>query len=200
MRLCLAMAALLVLTACAGLQSGPLPPAQRAAVAYAASGPPSLTLITVINNRSGDGGHTALMVSGSQRVIFDPAGTFSSPSVVEHGDVLYGVTPSVYAAYRSKHARESHHVVEQEIIVAPELAERALALVEANGTVASAFCASATSRILQQLPGFAGVGSYLYPEKLMQDFARVPGVREVRYFENDAGQQVSGPAALGLSH
>ena len=98
------------------------------------------------------------MVNASQRVIFDPAGTIKHDIFIEQDDVLYGVTPSVLEFYTRAYARKTHHVVIQDLDVSPEIAERALQLVRANGPVTSAFCASASSAILRQIPGFEGIG------------------------------------------
>ena len=62
---------------------------------YRHDGPAALTLYTMINNRSGAGAHSSVMINGSQRVIFDPAGTVRLSAVPERGDVLYGLTPQV---------------------------------------------------------------------------------------------------------
>ena len=152
---------------------------------YSHSGPTALTLFTMINNRSGAGAHTSLMINGSQRVIFDPAGTVRLSAVPERGDVLYGITPGVADFYARAHARETFHVVIQTVEVPPEVAERALRLAIANGPVASAQCALSTAAILRQLPGFENIGSTWFPKRLMDNFAEVPGVQTSKIFEND---------------
>ena len=152
---------------------------------YRHEGPTALTLYTMINNRSGAGAHTSLMINGSQRVIFDPAGTVRLRAVPERDDVLYGITPGVADFYARAHARKTYHVVIQTIEVPPEVAERALRLAVANGPVASAQCALSTAAILRQLPGFESVGSTWFPKRLMDDFEKLPGVTTTRIFEND---------------
>ncbi len=171
------------------------PPEQIAAAAHINTGPPKITLITMINNRTGAGGHSALLVEASQSVIFDPAGSFRHEDVPERGDVLYGMSPRWVQAYRSAHARDSFHVVSQEIDVTPAQAARALQLVQANGTVASAFCAQATSGILRQIGGFQSIEQGFYPVDLMEQVEQFPGVRTSRYYENDAGDVRDGIAA-----
>ena len=64
-------------------------------VAYVHDGPPRISLYTMVNNDSGAGAHSALVINASQRVIFDPAGTIKHDVFIEKDDVLYGVTPSV---------------------------------------------------------------------------------------------------------
>lgn len=191
------LAVLLTLAACGGGQKGPIPLDRGQSVAFAEDGPPKITLITVINNRTGQGGHTALMVSGSQRVIFDPAGSFRPDYVTEYGDVLYGITPQMLWAYKSAHSRRSHHTVTQEIVVSPEVAEQALFLVQAQGNVASAFCANSTSSILQQLPGFEGTDVTFLPARLMEQIATRSDVVTDRYFEDDDGNVLDGIQDLG---
>lgn len=197
LRVIIGLCAVLVLGACTGgIGQGPLPPEDMQRVAYRHSGPPAVTLFTVVNNRTGAGGHSSLMVNGSQRVLFDPAGSFRPDWVTAYGDVLYGMTERYVRSYKSSHARESHHVVTQTFTVSPEVAERALQIVQASGSVPGAFCANATSGVLRQLPGFEDVTVTFYPVDLMEQLARKPGVATDRLYENDAGDVVDGIADL----
>lgn len=154
------------------------------AAAFRAPDAPMLTVYTVISNRDGRGGHSALMVSGSQRVLFDPAGSWYHPQAPERGDVFYGMVPGLVAFYEDYHARPTHHVVIQEVPVPPEVAERALRLVEAHGTASHATCARAISGILREL-GFSSVGRTWFPEAMMEDVASLPGVRERKMFDDE---------------
>jgi hypothetical protein len=153
--------------------------------AYAHDGPPRLTVYTMINNKSGAGAHTALMINGNQRMIFDPAGSFNSlRTLPERNDVLYGITPNVEDVYTRYHARKTFHVRIQRLDVSPELAARAMRLVEDAGPVPNAACSLATSRILGEL--FPGqVGTSWFPKKTADDFARIPGVTEETLYEYD---------------
>ncbi len=198
MRLIMVLALLAGLAACAAPSSLDATRARVAAVAYVPSGPPKLTLITVINNRTGGGGHTALMVSGSEQVIFDPAGSFIHEGLPERGDVLYGVSPAWFAAYKSAHARSTWHVVTQEIDVTPAQAEQALNLVRNNGSVAGSFCTNSTSRLLQQVPGFENIKVTFYPINLMEQVAARPDVKTEKYYENDEGDVRDGIAAAQI--
>ena len=101
--------------AVAGCASEPVwaPQSDVARAAYRHPGPPALTLFTTRNVGSGNGAHTGLMVNASQRVLFDPAGTFGAPSLPERNDVIFGVTPRVVEYYTGYHARTSYYVVEQ---------------------------------------------------------------------------------------
>jgi len=188
--LALALSAAL-LAACAEKGKESLPEAITAA-SFAYTGQPKITLITMINNRTGSGGHTALLVQGTQSVIFDPAGSFQHEKIPERGDVLYGMSPKWIQIYKSAHARTNYHVVSQEFDVTPAQAARAMQLIEAKGPVASAFCANATSGVLRQVPGFETIKQGFYPLKLMEQVAQLPGVHTDKYYEDDEGNVVDG--------
>lgn len=184
----LAGLAMLALAACSGGAGDQRPDASLETVqraAYVHDGPPALTLYTMINNRSGAGAHTSLMINGSQRVIFDPAGTVRLSEVPERDDVLYGVNPTVADFYARAHARKTYHVVIQRIEVSPAVAEQALRLALQAGPVASAQCTLSTTGILRQLPGFESIGSTWFPKNLMEQFGQLPGVTTTRLFEDD---------------
>ncbi|TDE39769.1 hypothetical protein [Antarcticimicrobium sediminis] len=165
-----------------------------AAVSYRNPGPSTLALYTMVNNRTGKGGHTSLMINASERVIFDPAGSFRSPVVPERNDVLFGITPGVELAYRGSHARSTFHVVVQTVEVTPEQAEIAYQLALNNGAVPGIYCANATSTLLKKVPGFESVDVTFYPTRLEQQFGSLPGVRTERYFENDSADLDQGIA------
>jgi hypothetical protein len=159
--------------------------ATLAAASYVHNGPPALTLFTMVNNRTGSGGHTSLMINASERVIFDPAGSFYADVVPEVNDVLFGITPAVALAYRGAHARSTHHVVVQRLEVTPAKAQRAYELAVTNGRVPGAYCANSTSSILRQIPGLEGLKTTFYPVKLSEQFAALPGVVTTKYYEDD---------------
>ncbi|MCR9124532.1 MAG: hypothetical protein NXH82_00250 [Rhodobacteraceae bacterium] len=189
--------ALLAVSGCAGV-SVQADDATVAAVRYRDPGPATLTVYSVINNRTGAGGHTALLINASERVLFDPAGSFRLDGVPERDDVLFGITPRVERIYRSAHARASHHVVSQTFQVTPEQAETAYRLALANGPVPGALCASVTSGLLRQVPGFENTLRTYFPEALMADLATRPDGISESYFENDTGDVVDGVAAAAL--
>ncbi|MDP5084474.1 MAG: hypothetical protein NWQ23_03565 [Yoonia sp.] len=145
-----------------------------------------LTLYTMKNIGSGNGAHSSLVINASQRVLFDPAGSFSQEAMPERNDVLFGVTPQLEDFYVSFHARVTYYVVGQTVIVRPEVAEQALNLVMAAGPVPQANCARVTSRILRQLPGFEGFRQTWDPNRIEEDFAKLPGVVTREYRENDS--------------
>lgn len=198
-RILLALATLGLLSACGAADQSPdSPPEKVTASAFREEGPKTLTVITMVNNRTGSGGHTALKVKGSQTVIFDPAGSFRDPRVTERGDVLYGMTPAWTKAYNSSHARRTFHVVSQEITVTAAQAEQALRLVQANGAVPGAYCANATTHIMSQIQGFENIKKTFYPVKFMEQIATLPGVRTTRLYENDEGDVIDAVRAAQL--
>lgn len=158
----------------------------RAAVYRDAQSPPSITLFTMINNRSGEGAHSGLLINGSQRVIFDPAGSWWHSRAPERHDVHFGITPTMLDFYIDYHARETFRVEMQTIEVSPEVAELALTRVQQNGAVPKAFCANATSKILQGLPGFESIPVRMYPGKVKTAFAKLPGVTTKVVYDDDA--------------
>ena len=199
MRIVALFAILLALAGCAAAPTGTqATDDQIAASAYRAPGAATLTLITMINNTSGSGAHTALMINGSQRVIFDPAGSFRNDRVPRRADVLYGISPAVLAAYKGAHSRAAFHMVLQTVEVTPAQAETALRLAIARGSVASAQCAASTTALLAQVQGFESVESTWFPKKLMEQMEQYPGVKTERYYEDDDGTILDGIAKVAL--
>lgn len=180
----IALCAPLIVAGCGG-ESVWAPDERVAAVRYRAPGPAKLTLYTMISNRSGSGAHTSLMINASERVIFDPAGTVRHSSLVERNDVLFGITPSVEDFYVRAHARETFHVLIQELEVSPEVAEMALQMAKANGPAMDSTCARTTSSILSRLPGFSNIKTTWYPLSLAEEFERIPGVTSQKLYEYD---------------
>ncbi|WP_170762168.1 hypothetical protein [Ruegeria lacuscaerulensis] len=170
---------------CTGSQRPQADQAEIVARSYRDPGPSTLTLYTMINTRTGSGAHTSLMIGGSERVIFDPAGSFRADVVPIRDDVLYGITPAVERAYRSSHARETHYARIQTIVVTPQQAEVALQLAKQMGPVSSAYCANSTAQLLQQVPGFESIKTTFSPIKLSEQFGQIPRVVTTEYREND---------------
>ena len=153
--------------------------------AYRHTGPASLSLITMINNGSGTGAHTSLMINASQRVIFESAGTVRHARLPEKDDVLFGVTPAIEDFYVRAHARKTHHVVIQTLEVPPDVAELALQKVLAHDAVYAAQCSLRTSQILASLPGFDHLPVVWFPNQLKNAFGRLEWVTEVTLHEYD---------------
>ncbi|TMV10267.1 hypothetical protein FGK63_04170 [Ruegeria sediminis] len=185
-RFLIACLAVLSVAGCATNSRSPqADPAEIAARSYREPGPATLTLYTMVNNRTGAGAHTSLMINARERVIFDPAGSFEADIVPVRNDVLYGITPAVEQAYRGSHARSTHHAVIQEVQVTPEQAEVAYRLAKQMGPVPGSLCANRTARLLQQVPGFEQIKVVYQPLKLSEQFDQILGVVTERYYEND---------------
>ena len=148
-------------------------------------GSPSLTLYTMKNTGSDNGAHSGLLINASQRVIFDPAGSFAVSTLPERNDVIFGMTPRMEAFYASFHARETYYVIAQRIEVPAAVAEQALQLALANGPVPKAGCTRATSALLRQLPGFETIRPTFFPDNLYDAVAKLPNVETKTYREND---------------
>ena len=181
----LLLCAALALSACGAAEPIWAPDADVARQTYRHDGPTSLTLYTVINNRSGSGGHSALMVNApSQRVMFDPAGTFYHPHLPERNDVHYGMSDTAVDVYIDYHARITWHVVEHELEVSPQTAALILAKVQSHGAVPKAQCAASISDILQSVPEFADAPNTQFPKKLMAWFSALDGVEEQKFYDD----------------
>lgn len=152
---------------------------------YVSDEPPSITLLTVIGIPRGEGGHSALLINGSQRVIFDPAGSWEHPAIPERHDVLYGITPNFKNFYIDYHARETYWVAEDTILVSRELADAAIRSAEQQGATNKGFCAVATGQTLRRLPGFEGAPTGFNPNKLREWFLTLPNVTSKRHMDGD---------------
>lgn len=175
------------LAACVGgAESKWAPDADVAAARFVAEGPPSITLYTVINNRSEAGAHSSLLINASERILFDPAGTWYHPQIPERNDVHFGITDKIKNFYIDYHARQTFRVVEQTVVVTPEVAELVAARAKAYGAVPKAQCARSVSSVLSGVPGFEGIGSTWFPKRLMEEFKTLPGVTERTIRDEDA--------------
>lgn len=152
---------------------------------YVSDEGPSITLFTVVRKTGGEGEHSGIMINGSQRVLFDPAGTWHHPSLPERNDLFYGITPRMKAFYIDYHARETYDVVEQRVPVSAEVAELAIRKAEGYGAVNKAFCGNSASSILQGLPGFESVSRTFFPGKIMRQFGELPGVTTKVHHDGD---------------
>ncbi len=188
----------LALAACAPGVPVWAPDEAVARAAYRHSGPPMLSLYTMKNVDTGNGAHTGLMISASQRVVFDPAGTFGHESLPERNDVIFGITPRIEEFYETYHARATYYVVIQKLEVRPEAAEKALRLALDYGPVGKARCTRATADILRQVPGIDGIGLTLFPDTLMRSFGRQPGVVTTELREADNPDKEAARRAFDL--
>lgn len=184
-RVFLAASGATLLTACAPADRIWAPDETVRAVRYVSPEPPSITLFTVIGIPRGQGGHSALMINGSQRVIYDPAGSWQHPRIPERHDVLYGITDNFKNFYIDYHARSTYWVAEDTVFVSREVADLAIARAEANGPAAKSFCAVETGTVLRGVPGFEGAPTGFSPLKLRNWFLTLPGVQSKRHMDGD---------------
>ena len=147
--------------------------------------PPAVRLFTMKTTDGDSGAHTGLLINASQRVIFDPAGTFGHPTIPERNDVLFGITKGVEEFYISYHARITFYVVAQRLQISAEGAERILARALQAGPVPQALCARETSRVLQAAPELEWLPPTFFPDTLSRAFARAPGVETEVFRETD---------------
>lgn len=187
-RVLIALALPLFLAACGADNKWASDEAVRSA-RYSSAEQPSISLITVIGLPRGEGGHSALLINGSQQIIFDPAGSFVHPRAPERHDVLYGISPQMRNVYIDYHARnlpgERYYVTLDTVPVTREAADMAIRAAEANGAVNKAFCAVGTSNVLRQVPGFESVPGGYSPLKLRAWFRSLPGVSTAEYRDGD---------------
>lgn len=161
------------------------PEADVIAARYQHDGPAEIVIFNVIANDGGRGEHAAMMINApSQRVLFDPAGSWTHPLSPERHDVHYGFNADQLFRYTYYHARRTHHVRIQRLTVPPEMAEYVLRLAEGYGPVPDGYCAKSIVAILRQVPGFEGIEDSFYPNRLSEQFAQVPGVVEERIYSD----------------
>ena len=159
---------------------------------YRDNGPPSITRITVVQNGSkrGSAAHSALLINGSQRVMYDPAGTWYNKAVPERADLLYGMTPKMLQYYIDYHARKRFHVLMQTVEVPRAVADDLIRRAIANGASMNGFCAANTSKLLAGTPGFEGFPVSIWPRSAVRAMAQIPGVKERRIYQDDEGKDL----------
>ena len=135
---------------------------------------------------NGDAAHTALLINGSQRVIYDPAGTFRDKDVPERADLLYGITPAKLDRYIDYQAEEGLLWLMQTKVVAPEVAEAAIRAAIEVGAAPGGFCARNSAEILSKTPGFQSIPVEFWPKKVKDAFAALPGVTSRLIEQHDA--------------
>lgn len=143
---------------------------------YVDPNPASITLFTSINTRTKSGAHAGLMINGSERVLYDPAGSFAHPTVPERHDMLYGMTPTMLSFYVDFQGTAPFEVTQQTIFVTPAIAELVKQAAIDYGAANKAECTRAVSAILRSVPGFETLPSTWFPKAMSRGFAKLPGV------------------------
>jgi hypothetical protein len=158
------------------------PDAELEKVAYVAGPPATLTLITSINGRSGSGAHSALLINGSQRVLYDPAGSWElgAGQAPERHDLHYGMFPGALDNYLAFQSAGVFYVVEQTITVPVAVADQAIADALQQGATQQAYCSHSVASVLRRVPGFENISVTFFPRALSREFAQIPGVVETR--------------------
>ena len=167
--------ALLALAAC-GADHKWASDAEISAARFVAAPPATITLFTVINNKNGSGAHSSLMINGAERVLYDPAGSWHHSTVPERNDLQYGISDRMLNYYMDYHARQSYDLIEQVIVVTPEIAAMVEQRAIAEGSANQGYCSISVSSILQGVPGFSTISSTYFPKALSRDFGKIAGV------------------------
>lgn len=175
-RILLCLAACYMLVACGAAEPKWAPDDAVQAASFVSGAPPSVTLYTVINNRNESGAHSGMVINSTQRVIFDPAGSWYHPNLPERNDVHFGMSDRMLAFYLDYHTRDNYRVIEQTRVVSPEIAALIMRRAMEYGAVPKAQCANSISTILGGVPGFESVENTWFPKKLSASFAALPGV------------------------
>ncbi len=159
-------------------------------VAHRSEEPPYIAIVNMVDRSDQRAAHTAMIINASQRVIYDPAGTFQHRDLVERGDIHYGATDRMVDYYERYHARFSHFVHTQKIYLTAEQAERILRRTEAQGPSPKMFCTIHTGQILKDIPEFSYISVGFFPENLRRQIAKYPGVVDSYVYENDLEKAV----------
>jgi hypothetical protein len=186
MRRLAAVAAALLLAGCEVYQAASPGEIERAR--YFSSEPPSVTLLSMVNTGSRRSAHAALLINGSERVLYDPAGTFTHPDLPRRDDIHYGMTPRYVDYYERYHARFDHFVQAQKVYVDRATADRVMANAQAEGKKLKMECALAVADVLRPVPPFQDVRTSFFPETVREDFARIAGVENSYVYETDIGK------------
>jgi len=182
----LLIASLLVLAGCAGsVDTRNATDAQIAAASYRDPGPAKVTLYTAVSNNTGSGAHSAMMISGSQRVLYDPAGSWYHPLAPERGDVHFGFTDFMRNFYLDFHSRETYHILVQEKEITVAQADAMIAAALEQGASPRAYCTQYVSRAMGRVPGFDSIRPTWFPLALSERFAELGGVTEFRVYDDD---------------
>jgi len=166
----------------------PASPDEVARARYVSDEPASVTLLSMVSTRSGRSAHVALLINGSEQVLYDPAGTFRHPDLPRRHDIHYGVTPRFLDYYERYHARFSHFVHSQTVEVSRATADQVMANAVAQGRTPKMFCNTAVAVALKPVAPFTEVRGGFFPETTREDFARIAGVEDAYVYEVDNGK------------
>jgi hypothetical protein len=166
----------------------PASPEEVARARYESPEPPSITLLSMVNARTGRSAHSALLINGSQQALYDPAGTFTHPELPRRDDIHYGMTPRYVDYYERYHARFSHFVHAQKVEVDRATADQVMANAQAEGKTLKMLCAGSVTGALRGVHPFEEVRGSFMPESVREDFSRIAGVQDSFVREVDVGK------------
>ena len=166
----------------------PAAPDEVARARHVSEEPASVTLLSMVSTRTGRSAHSALLINGSEQVLYDPAGTFRHPDLPRRHDIHYGVTPRFLDYYERYHARFSHFVHSQTVEVSRATADQVLANAVAQGRTPKFFCNTSVAAALRPVEPFAHVRGGFFPQTTREDFARITGVEDAYVYEVDSGK------------
>ncbi len=175
-------------TAGCASNSGKALPEEIAAAEVSVPAPASVSVITMVNTNTNFGEHSALLINGSQQIIYDPAGSFRHSQLPRRDDVVYGITPRYAQYYFSYHARFGYYVKVQTLEISREEADAMIAAAQAKGHVPKLFCATAISDVLNDFPQFADIPVTFFPGAIMKRVAQNEAVDTLIIREDDIGQ------------
>jgi hypothetical protein len=129
--------------------------------------------------------HTGMIIHTPEtRLIFDPLGEWESDQCRRDGEIIRETTPEIEAQYLARAGLATEelgwtlHLFEIE--VAPDVATRAIALVEASRPVLPLHCAKEVSTLLAALPGFEFVEPNVVTADLYRTLRARPDFRYTR--------------------
>lgn len=173
--------------------------AEVARARYVDPNPSYITLFTSINARTQAGVHTALLINGTERVLYDPAGSWELPQAPEREDMHYGMTPSILASYANFQGTKPFELVQQTLFVSPEIAEQIKQALIAHGSANKAACTNAVSQVLRDVPGMESLPFTLFPKKFSIAFGKLPGVQTRTITSLDGDLRLTVPGIPGLT-
>ncbi len=173
--------------------------AQVQAAFYHSDAPPSISLLNMVNENTDSSEHAGLLINGSQRVLYDPAGDYWVKGRPRKDDIHYGMTDQWVQNYESFHARLGFFVQKQTVYVSQGVADLAIRKAQERGETYHTQCASSASWVLRQLPGFSSIPQTMFPDRLRKAFARLPNVQTTYIYEDDVGQNIEALPVEGFN-
>jgi len=147
--------------------------------------PAHIVYFTMLRKSTQSGGHAGLLISGSEAVIYDPAGSFKHAAMPERADLLFGASPARIGTYVNFNVRDNYDTVVQYIEVPRAVADLAIARAKAQGSSAPAFCTQNITEILSGVPGFEDIPRTFFPTRVMEWMETRPGVETQKYTQED---------------